>query len=160
MRPGDCLAVYDTGQGRWSAQAPYRVGCGGGNALVQVSAVRSSSAGCPTGAGRSYWTYTSASGTTALCLTRQFHVGYCLLAEERGSGDGLRMHAGLMTAVDCEARRIPSQYDRILHITGVYAAPADANAAHCARVQGDRTRYFAWVVDGGRTLLCTMVFTG
>src|SRR4051812_11582159 len=85
--------------------------------------------------------------------TRQFKVGYCLLAKQSGSGQSAQMRAGLMTAVDCDAKRVPAQYNQILHITGVYKAPANPSASNCARVQGDRTYYWSWVVNGGRTLL-------
>ncbi|WFB10598.1 hypothetical protein LRS74_28865 [Streptomyces sp. LX-29] len=160
VRPGDCLAVYDTGHGEWSTRSPYRVGCGSGNATVFVTAVRSSAASCPGGAGQSYWSYTSGGSTTALCLNRQFQVGYCLLAEQSGSGSAARMNAGLMTAVDCDADKVPSKYNQILHITGVYRAPSQPSSTSCARAQGDQTYYWYWMVNGGRTLLCTMVYRG
>ncbi|MES4900878.1 MULTISPECIES: hypothetical protein [unclassified Streptomyces] len=157
---GDCLAVYDTGYGEYNTQVPYRVGCSAYNAYVWVSAVRSSSSACSQGPGRNYMSYTSRGQTVALCLTRQFKVGYCLLAKQSGSGQSATMQAGLMTGVDCDAKRVPSRYNQILHITGVYKAPANPSAANCARVQGDRTYYWSWVVNGGRTLLCTMVYQG
>ncbi|OPF72221.1 hypothetical protein VT50_0231700 [Streptomyces antioxidans] len=125
-----------------------------------VSAVRSGGGACPQGPGRNSLSYTSRGRTTALCMTRRFTVGYCLLAEQTGSGRQARMNAGLMTVVDCDAKRVPARYNRILHITGVYKAPASASAANCARVQGDRTYYWSWLVNGGRTLLCTMVYQG
>lgn len=160
VSPGDCLAVYDTGYGDYNTRMPYRVGCGAGNAYMWVTGVRTSGSGCTQGAGRSYMSYTSRGQTVALCLTRQFKVGYCLLAEQSGSGQQARMSAGLMTAVDCDAKRVPSRYNQILHITGVYKAPASPSAGDCARVQGDRTYYWSWLVNGGRTLLCTMVYQG
>ncbi|WAP57911.1 LppU/SCO3897 family protein [Streptomyces sp. S465] len=160
VSPGDCLAVYDTGYGDYNTQMPAPVDCGAGKAFMWVSAVRSSGGACPQGPGQNYMAYTSRGRTTALCLTRQFKVGYCLLAEQTGSGQQARMNAGLMTVVDCEAKRVPARYNRILHITGVYKAPANASAANCARVQGDRTYYWSWVVNDGRTLLCTMVYQG
>ncbi|HEX5566734.1 MAG TPA: hypothetical protein VFY14_07380 [Streptomyces sp.] len=158
VRPGDCLAVYDTGHGRWSAEVPHRVSCGAGNAYLRVSAVRSSVSACSTGTGRGYWYHTSSGGTTVLCLSRQFQVGYCLLAKQTVSGQSTRIEAGLMTAVDCRAKKVPARYNQILHITGVYRAPANASAAHCRRVAGDQTTYWAWLVDGGKVLLCTMVY--
>jgi hypothetical protein len=157
---GDCLAVYDTGYGDYNTKVPYRVGCGAGNAYVWVSAVRSSGSACSQGPGRNYMSYTSRGQTIALCLTRQFKVGYCLLAKQSGSGQSAQMRAGLMTGVDCDAKRVPAQYNQILHITGVYKAPANPSAGQCARVQGDRTYYWSWLVNGGRTLLCTMVYRG
>ncbi|GAA2354564.1 hypothetical protein [Streptomyces cuspidosporus] len=160
VSPGDCLAVYDTGYDDYNTRIPYRVSCGAGNAYMWVSAVRSSGGACPQGPGRNYMSYTSRGQTTALCLTRQFKVGYCLLAKQSGSGAQARMNAGLMTAVDCDAKRVPAQYNQILHITGVYRAPANASARNCARVQGDRTYYWSWLVNGGRTLLCTMIYQG
>lgn len=160
VSPGDCLAVYDTGRGDYNTRMPYRVGCSAGNAYMWVSAVRSSAGGCTQGADRNYMSYTSRGQTIALCLTRQFKVGYCLLAKQSGSGQSAQMRAGLMTAVDCDAKRVPSRYNQVLHITGVYKAPATRSAGDCARVQGDRTYYWSWLVNGGRTLLCTMVYQG
>ncbi|MDT0545847.1 MULTISPECIES: hypothetical protein [Streptomyces] len=160
VSPGDCLAVYDTGRGDYNTGIPYRVGCGAGNAYMWVTGVRSSSSGCTQGSGRGYMSYTSRGQTIALCLTRQFKVGYCLLAKQSGSGQSTQMRAGLMTAVDCDAKRVPSRYNQVLHITGVYKAPATRSAYDCARVQGDRTYYWSWLVNGGRTLLCTMVYRG
>ncbi|GAA1063471.1 LppU/SCO3897 family protein [Streptomyces asiaticus] len=160
VSPGNCLAVYDTGYGDYNTRMPAPVDCDAGNAYMWVSAVRSGGGACPQGAGQDYMSYTSRGRTTALCLTRQFKVGYCLLAKQTGSGQQARMNAGLMTAVDCDAKRVPVRYNRILHITGVYKAPANASAANCARVQGDRTYYWSWLVNGGRTLLCAMVYQG
>ncbi|MBP8538608.1 hypothetical protein [Streptomyces sp. MK37H] len=160
VSPGDCLAVYDTGYGDYNTQLPAPVDCGAGNAYMWVSAVRSGGGACRQGPGQNYMSYTSRGRTTALCLTRQFKVGYCLLAKQTGSGQQARMNAGLMTVVDCDAKRVPVRYNRILHITGVYKAPASASAANCARVQGDRTYYWSWLVNDGRTLLCTMVYQG
>ncbi|MBW8089103.1 hypothetical protein IGW14_13970 [Streptomyces hygroscopicus subsp. hygroscopicus] len=160
VRPGDCLAVYDTGYGDYNTRMPVPVDCGAGRAFMWVSAVRGSGGACPQGPGQNYLSYTSRGRTTALCLTRQYKAGYCLLAEQTGSGRQARMNAGLMTVVDCEAKRVPARYNRILHITGVYQAPANASAANCARVRGDRTSYWSWLVNGGRTLLCTMVYQG
>ncbi|WP_413801010.1 hypothetical protein [Streptomyces iranensis] len=157
---GDCLAVYDTGSGDYNTRMPTPVDCDAGNAYMWVSAVRSGGGACRQGPGQNYMSYTSRGRTTALCLTRQFKVGYCLLAKQTGSGRQARMNAGLMTVVDCDAKRIPVRYNRILHITGVYKAPASASAANCARVQGDRTYYWSWLVNDGRTLLCTMVYQG
>ncbi|GAA1676162.1 hypothetical protein [Streptomyces yatensis] len=160
VSPGDCLAVYDTGDGQYNSRMPVQVACGAGNAFMWVSAVRSSGGACPQGPGQNSMSYTSRGRTTALCLTRKFAVGYCLLAEQTGSGQQARMNAGLMTVVDCDAKRVPARYNRILHITGVYKAPAGASSANCARVQGDRTYYWSWLVNDGRTLLCTMVYQG
>ncbi|ASQ96571.1 hypothetical protein [Streptomyces sp. 11-1-2] len=160
VSPGDCLAVYDAGDGQYNSRMPTPVACGAGKAFMWVSAVRSSGGACPQGAGQDYMSYTSRGRTTALCLTRKFTVGYCLLAQQTGSGQQARMNAGLMTVVDCDAKRVPVRYNRILHITGVYKAPANASAANCARVQGDRTYYWSWLVNDGRTLLCTMVYQG
>ncbi|MDW6060372.1 hypothetical protein SAZ11_23210 [Streptomyces sp. FXJ1.4098] len=155
---GDCLAVYDTGNGGYNTQVPYRVGCSAYNAYMWVNAVRSSSSACSQGPGQNYMSYTTSRGQTiALCLTRQFKVGYCLMAKQSGSGQSAQMRAGLMTVVECDGK-VPARYNQILHITGVYKAPANPSASNCARVQGDRTYYWSWVVNGGRTLLCTMVY--
>lgn len=160
VSPGDCLAVYDTGYDDWSSSVPYRVGCGAGNAYVWVSAVRSSTSSCPDGPGQSYWSYSVGGRVTALCLTRQYTVGYCLLAKQTGSGSTAQMNAGLMTVVDCDDKKVPSSYNQILHITGVYKAPANPSSDSCARVAGDRTSYWSWRVNDGKTLLCTMVYAG
>ncbi|MFH8368390.1 protein kinase [Streptomyces sp. NPDC018031] len=159
---GDCLPVFDTGRGGgsidWSAAVPPKpVSCGGEWAgLVRVTGTTGSS--CPGGTGQASWTYSSSvSGeTTRLCLTRVYRKHYCMLGKQ--SGD--RIAIGPMTAVDCRATQVPAAYNQIMHITGVYQAPPGAGAGNCVQGPNDRTRYWAWLVDDGGTLLCTTVFQG
>ncbi|MBQ1089239.1 hypothetical protein [Streptomyces sp. B93] len=161
ISPGHCLAVYDTGRGGttsidWSADVPPDpVSCADGRAQVQVTATNRA---CPTGYGKSYWSYRSATtgDTTQLCLSRVYHATYCMLGQQ--SGDAISL--GLMTAVACRREPVPAPYNQIMHITGVYRAPAGANANHCLRVAGDRTRYWAALVDDGATLVCTTIYQG
>lgn len=153
VRTGSCLTLYDTGYGdghiKWNVDAPPdAVSCSSDQAHVQVTAVTSGS--CPTGTGKSYWSY----GSTNLCLKRVFRVGFCLLGEKSGE----KVLLGAMTLVDCRATRIPVKYDYILHVTGVYRAPSNAGPDHCKRVQGDTTKYMAWLVDDNSVLLCTMFY--
>ncbi|MBU6529533.1 hypothetical protein ACFUIW_26140 [Streptomyces sp. NPDC057245] len=157
----DCLAVHDTGRGGatsidWSSDAPPDpVPCADVRAQVQVTATDTD---CPTGYGKSYWSYWSdaTSTTTKLCLTRIYHANYCLLGQQ--SGDSISL--GLMTAVDCQRKPVPSPYNQIMSITGVYRAPAGANANNCLRVAGDQTPYWTALVDDGATLLCTTIYQG
>ncbi|KAF3468526.1 hypothetical protein [Streptomyces sp. Tu 3180] len=158
---GDCLAVYDTGRGGtagidWSVDVPPDpVSCAGEQAQVQVTATDTD---CPTGYGKSYWSYHSSTtgDTTKLCLSRIYHTNYCLLGQQ--SGDSISL--GLMTAVACRREPVPVPYNQIMHITGVYRAPAGADANNCRRVTGDQTRYWAALVDDGATLLCTTIYQG
>lgn len=157
----DCLAVYDTGRGGttridWSADVPPDpVPCAGTRALVKVTATDTA---CPSGYGKSYWSYWSdtTSTTTKLCLTRVYHANYCILGQQ--SGDSISL--GLMTAVDCQRKPVPSPYNQIMNITGVYRAPAGANANNCLRVAGDQTPYWTALVDDGATLLCATIYQG
>ncbi|MHC0431292.1 serine/threonine-protein kinase [Streptomyces sp. O3] len=164
VSPGDCLPVYDTGYGgedvvSWSTEVPPApVSCGSVRALVQVSRTNASS--CPIETGKSSWSYTSVStggDTRKLCLTRIYHVNYCMLGEQ--SADLISL--GSLTRVDCDRnQKVPAPYNQIMHITGVYNTSKGTDASLCRRVQGDRTRYWAWVVDGGQTLLCTTIYRG
>ncbi|MFD8981236.1 serine/threonine-protein kinase [Streptomyces sp. NPDC059564] len=158
---GDCLPVYDTGEGgdyiKWSARVPPdAVPCASERAHVWVSRVTDGS--CPTGADKTQWTYqsTSSGRTTRLCLNGVYHPNYCMLAKQ--SGDSINL--GSMTMVDCRAAQVPSGYNQIMHITGVYQAPAGANTSNCRRAQGDQTRYWSWLMNDGATLLCAMIFQG
>ena len=157
---GDCLAVYDTGRGGtsvdWSVGAPPDpVSCAGEQAQVQVTSINTD---CPTSYGKSYWSYRSATtgDSTKLCLTRVYHANYCILG--RQSGDSISL--ALMTAVACRREPVPVPYNQIMHITGVYRAPAGADANNCRRVAGDQTRYWAALVNDGATLLCTTIYQG
>ncbi|MFD6338620.1 hypothetical protein [Streptomyces sp. NPDC060131] len=158
---GDCLAVYDTGRGGttsidWSVDVPPApVSCADEQALVRVTATDTA---CPTSYGKSYWSYRSATtgDTTKLCLTRIYHASYCMLGQQSGDSISLAM----MTAVACRREPVPAPYNQIMHITGVYRAPAGANANNCRRAAGDQTRYWSWLVDDGATLLCTTIYQG
>lgn len=160
-RAGDCLALFDTGAG-WNTRIPQKVGCSGDAGLTRVSAVRTGWSACPTGDGLSYVVHRTAAGKQVLCLTRQYKAGYCVQAEKGkgGAGAGARaaMRLGAMTAVDCKAKHATAPYDTILHITGVHSPSPGRSAANCRRAGDDRTLYWAWQVDGGDTLLCTMVY--
>jgi hypothetical protein len=158
---GDCLAVYDTGRGGttsidWSVDVPPDpVSCAGAQAQVQVTATDTA---CPTSHGKSYWSYrsTTTGNTTKLCLTRIYHAAYCMLGQQSGYSISL----GMMTAVACRREPVPAPYNQIMHITGVYRAPAGADANNCRRAAGDQTRYWAYLVDDGATLLCTTIYQG
>lgn len=160
VRIGDCLPVYDTGSGGtrivWSAATPpSAVSCTSQFAgLVQVTARTSGS--CPNGMGEASWSYTSpdSGDTTRLCVTRIYLPHYCMLGEQ--SGDSVSI--GPMTVVDCSTGQVPTPYNQVMYIAGVHAASSGADASDCAQGGSDRTRYWAWVVDGGRTLLCTTVY--
>ncbi|MGK5543921.1 serine/threonine-protein kinase [Streptomyces sp. URMC 127] len=157
---GDCLPLYDTGRGRdtvaWSSEVPPKpVSCSSRWAgLVRVTSTTSST--CPSGAGKASWTYTSSGSgrTTKLCFTRIYLKDYCLLGQQ--SGDRIRL--GPMTAVDCRAQQVPAAYNQVMHISGVYRAPAGAGAGNCRQGAYDRRQYWAWLVNDGEVLLCTTVF--
>ncbi|MCF3102175.1 serine/threonine protein kinase [Streptomyces roseoverticillatus] len=157
---GDCLPVYDTGRGgdaiAWSAEVPPKpVSCSSQWAgLMRVTSTAGSV--CPSGVGKGSWTYSSSGSgrTTKLCVTRIYLKNYCLLGKQ--SGDSITI--GPMTAVDCQAQRVPAAYNQVMHISGVYRAPAGANAGNCRQGTNDRTRYWAWLVNDDEVLLCTTVF--
>ncbi|MFF4218410.1 serine/threonine-protein kinase [Streptomyces nondiastaticus] len=157
---GDCLPVYDTGRGgeaiAWSADVPPKpVSCGSQWAgLVRVTSTAGSV--CPSGVGKASWTYSSSGSgrTTKLCVTRIYLKNYCVLGKQ--SGDSITI--GPMTAVDCRAQRVPAAYNQVMHISGVYRAPAGANAGNCREGTYDRRQYWAWLVNDDEVLLCTTVF--
>ncbi|GHH41309.1 hypothetical protein [Streptomyces candidus] len=160
VRAGDCLALFDTGKG-WNTRIPRKAACSGDAGLTRVSAVRTGWSACPTGDGLSYVVSVSDAGKRVLCLTRRYRAGYCVLAEKREGGQGgARMRLGSMTAVDCTVKRPAAPYDTVLHITGVYGPSSGRAPGDCARAARDRTYYWSWQVDGGDTLLCTMVYRG
>ena len=157
VRAGQCFAVHSTDKG-WSRTAPTkgaRVGCGDERAYVRVTSVRASRASCPDGNGRGAWAHTAGGRTVALCLTRQYRVDECLLAD----GGGGEMRAALMSAPACDGEPSGS-YDRILRITSIHAKDGAGDRAGasakglCARGDKDRARYWTWRVDGGRYTLC------
>ncbi len=152
VEAGQCLTIHSNGTG-WSRPAPTpatRVGCGDERAYVRVTAVRDDEGGtCPAGNGRAAWTH----GGTSLCLTRQFRVDQCLLAES----DGGQLRAALMSAPACSTQRPSGKYDRLLTITAVHDAGSSASAP-CRdddrSRDGEHARYWTWKVDGGSRTLC------
>ncbi|MDG4866107.1 hypothetical protein P8605_48940, partial [Streptomyces sp. T-3] len=161
VQSGTCLAVWDTGYGgtstvKWSHETPPDpIDCDSDKANVQVTSVDGSCSGDT----EATWSYSSTTTgkTTQLCLERIFHKNYCFLATQSGSKI---TDMGEMTLVDCKAKKIPASYDQIMHITGVYNTSKGTDASLCRRVQGDQTEYWAWTVNDGDTLLCTMVYRG
>ncbi|MFB6977614.1 hypothetical protein [Streptomyces scopuliridis] len=159
---GDCLEIYDTGRGvdsiEWSADVPPApVPCNSqGAGLVQVTSTTDTT--CPSGAGKASWMYASAvSGkTTKLCLTRIYQKYFCVLGKQVGD----KTELGSMTAVDCKAQQIPAAYNRIIHIIGVYQAPASASPRNCAQRPDDQTQYLAWLVNDDKILLCATIYQG
>lgn len=159
---GDCLKVHDTGRRAdsidWSADVPPApVPCNSqGAGLVQVTSTTDTT--CPSGAGKASWTYTSpVSGeTTKLCVTRVYQKYYCVLGKQVGD----KTQLGSMTAVDCRAQQIPAAYNRIIHIRGVYQAPANAGPRNCVQGTSDQTQYLAWLVNDDKILLCATIFQG
>ncbi|MCK1794832.1 hypothetical protein MTQ01_02090 [Streptomyces sp. XM4193] len=167
VKAGSCLTVYDTGRGGsgsvvWSSDTPpAAVDCSSTDALMHVSRVTSSASSCATGTDKAWWSYNGTDGSsTVLCLTRQYHKNYCLLGTQNGSGRSATVRLGQLTAVDCKAKTVPKPYNQVMHITGVYRADAGTNANNCVRAQGDQTLYYAWKVNEGKTLLCTMIYRG
>lgn len=158
VRPGDCLKNWHTGSA-WSSTTPVKATCDTNDGIMWVSSVKNSSSACPSGPGQSYLAYQSNGQTTALCLTRQFKVGFCFLGKQEGSGSGAKItDANLLSLVECTAAKVPQPWNQIMHITGVYRAPAQVTYESCARVAGDQTYYWHWVVNDGKTLVCTMVY--
>ncbi|MDI2128385.1 hypothetical protein [Yinghuangia seranimata] len=149
---GTCLNTWQTGVQTghvWSKDPPPAVACGSDSAFVRVIGVNVTN--CPeTDPGVAAW---RAEGYE-LCLERQFRQGQCFLVKrDGGTQDSPAYSANLFTWVDCDAARIPSEYDSILAITGVYRAPATVQPGVCSRVAGDRTRYWYWV-SRDTTLVC------
>lgn len=162
VKPGDCLRLWHDGT-NWSSTTPTKADCDGDDGIMFVNSVQSSAGSCPNHGDKSYIQHTDAAGkTTAICFSRNLKAGYCLLAQQEGSGDGARMaDINLMSQVDCTSGATPAPWNQILHITGVYQAPAGTPTANnCARGQTDQTYYWWWVVNEGETLLCTMVYGG
>lgn len=163
---GDCLSVYDTGDGGettvdWSSDMPSApVSCDSSDASVRVSQVGTYTSSCKSGTGYSYWSYQPSGGgdTKVLCLTRIYRKNYCLLGKQSGNGARPQISLGSMTAVECTDKQVPARYNQIMQITGVYDAPAGATGNDCLRTSGDRMQYWAWTVDDGDTLLCTTIY--
>ncbi|MDI2124836.1 serine/threonine-protein kinase [Yinghuangia seranimata] len=147
---GDCLDAYSDGYGKWSSSVPNDVSCGGANAYLRVSSVRSSSGACAAGAGQSVWWHVNDDiSTTALCVERQFRSGQCFLAEKSGDTVG---SANLMTVWNCSADKVPVAFDYIMQITAVYAAGTTTSS--CPSVPNHYS--YSWTAWDGR-LICAKV---
>lgn len=70
-----------------------------------------------------------------------------------GDGNGGVSYLGTFTAVDCDADRIPQEYDYVLVVSAVYQAPANAGAEHCRQSAYDARQYWSLLVDEDATLV-------
>ncbi|MFX4291917.1 hypothetical protein [Streptomyces bohaiensis] len=161
VRPGDCLTLFHNGI-EWSTDLPWKAECEADEGLMAVTAVETTTEACPTGPGEMHWPHTAPDGEQiVLCLDRQFRVGHCMLAEQDQDGDEGRIIDGnLMSLVDCASDAAPEPWNQVMHITGVLPAPEEVTSGACARSENDATSYWHWTVNGGETLVCTMVFRG
>ncbi|MCK7626026.1 protein kinase [Streptomyces sp. RS10V-4] len=151
VRAGDCLDAYADGYGKWSRTPPARVDCQAANAALRVRSVLGSGT-CPSGPGRTGWWHVAADfSSVGLCVERQFRIGQCFLAGERG---GQPAAGNLLTLWNCGATRVPAQFRFIMQITAVL--PASAGTRACPPDQGRRYTY-SWQIDDGRSILCTKV---
>ncbi|WP_257895486.1 hypothetical protein [Streptomyces anulatus] len=155
VQVGSCLPIHQTGSGGdWNVGVPpAAVSCGTRRAgLFRVTRTGGDSVNCEAGAGSASWTSprSGASEAVKLCLERVWVKQYCILAEDNGGS----MSLGSTTAVDCGATSFPLPYDRVLAISGVYRAPADANSAHCREGAMDPRTYWSLVVTGRTILVC------
>ncbi|MCZ2525431.1 serine/threonine protein kinase [Streptomyces sp. HB2AG] len=155
VSPGDCLDAYRDGED-WNTDVPRTVDCDAASAYFWVSDTSDSfGSDCPTGAGRSYWSHVGTTGSTTLCVQRQFREGQCFVAKQSDKGT---VQDGLLTNVwNCDADTVPSGYNQILRITGYYKAPKTIPRGFCSEDQYDRTSYWTWEVDDGKSVLCTTV---
>ncbi|MGC5536347.1 hypothetical protein [Streptomyces sp. SR-10] len=155
VRVGSCLPIHQTGSGGdWNVGVPpAAVSCGTQRAgLFRVTRTGGDSVNCEAGAGSASWISprSRASEAVKLCLERVWVKQYCILAEDNGGS----MSLGSTTAVDCGATSVPRPYNRVLAISGVYRAPADANSAHCREGASDPRTYWSLVVTGRTILVC------
>lgn len=155
VRVGSCLPIHQTGSGGdWNVGVPpAAVSCGTRRAgLFRVTRTGGDSVNCEAGAGSASWTSprSGASEAVKLCLERVWVKQYCILAEDSGGS----MSLGSTTAVDCGAASVPLPYNRVLAVSGVYRAPADANSAHCREGASDPRTYWSLVVTGRTILVC------
>ncbi len=148
---GTCLNAYllGDGEGSWNSEVPRQVPCSAWEAYARVAGVNGT---CPTAdAGYARWSY----GDVSLCLERQFKQGQCfLVSREGGTSSEPRYSGNLFTWADCQAERIPAEYDSILVITNVYRAPSTLTDSMCRRAANDRTRYWYWLARNNSTLIC------
>ncbi|NEB99456.1 hypothetical protein G3I37_10175 [Streptomyces anulatus] len=155
VQVGSCLPIHQTGYGGdWNVGVPpAAVSCDTQRAgLFRVTRTGGESVNCEAGAGSTSWISPRSGATEAvkLCLERVWVKQYCILAEDNGGG----MSLGSTTAVDCGATSVPRPYNRVLAISGVYRAPADANSAHCREGATDPRTYWSLVVTGRTILVC------
>ncbi|MBB1256773.1 YqkE family protein, partial [Streptomyces sp. OF3] len=143
VRPGHCLNVHNNGYDRWSKNSPVTVPCGWLTAYVRVTRVTKFDT-CESGGGRTSWSHVNDDLTrTVLCLERQFRTGQCFLATAK---DGSPNTASLMTIWDCNASKVPIEYDFIMRITSV----GSGTVGNCGRD-------YAWDIHGGRGTICATV---
>ncbi|MFE3383250.1 hypothetical protein [Streptomyces anulatus] len=155
VQVGSCLPIHQTGSGGdWNVGVPpAAVSCDTQRAgLFRVTRTGGESVNCEAGAGSTSWISPRSGATEAvkLCLERVWVKQYCILAEDNGGS----MSLGSTTAVDCGATSVPRPYNRVLAISGVYRAPADANSAHCREGATDPRTYWSLVVTGRTILVC------
>ncbi|MEU9927934.1 hypothetical protein [Streptomyces sp. WAC00303] len=155
VRVGSCLPVHQTGSGGdWNVGAPPgAVPCDTRRAgLFRVTRTGGGGVTCEEGADSTSWTSprSGAAEDVKLCLERVWVKQYCILAEDNGGS----MSLGSTTAVDCGATSVPRPYNRVLAVSGVYRAPADANSAHCREGASDPRTYWSLVVTGRTILVC------
>ncbi|MFD8822609.1 hypothetical protein ACFV1C_09650 [Streptomyces sp. NPDC059605] len=144
VSPGDCLNVHDDGYGEWSEDEPDTVPCDWTTAYVSVTDVTDDSDTCEDGADSSTWSHVNDDATTtALCLERRFQDGTCFLAKGAGGKPG---GAGLMTVWDCDASKVPVEYDFIMQITAV----GEGTEGNCGQD-------YAWEVHDGEGTICARV---
>ncbi|MEU2134935.1 hypothetical protein [Streptomyces sp. NPDC018352] len=141
VSPGDCLNVHDDGYGKWSEDEPDTVPCDWTTAYVSVTDVTDNSDACEDGADSSAWSHVNDDATTtALCLERRFQEGTCFLAKGSGGKPG---GAGLMTVWDCDASKVPVEYDFIMQITAVGQG-----------TEGNCGQDYTWEVHDGEDTIC------
>ncbi|MER5615419.1 hypothetical protein [Streptomyces sp. NPDC002215] len=144
VSPGDCLNVHDNGYGKWSENEPDTVPCDWTTAYVSVTDVTDNSDACENGADSSAWSHVNDDATTtALCLERQFQEGTCFLAKGSAGKPG---GAGLMTVWDCDASKVPVEYDFIMQITAV----GEGTEGNCGQD-------YTWKVHDGKDTICAKV---
>ncbi|WP_052850569.1 LppU/SCO3897 family protein [Streptomyces avicenniae] len=154
VNAGDCLHNWMTGESTWSAEVPEVISCDAEGAALWVSRISDAPGDCPADAGRRSLVYTGGDDeTVALCVTRVFDVGQCILGMADSS-------ANLMSWVDCQSSEVPVPYSRIYNVTGVYTAPAQHTGAECARTPGDPTAYTSWFADDNSVLVCAVLHAG
>lgn len=151
-RVGTCLNAYKTGYqdgSVWNSDVPLVVDCSTDAAYARVAGVNST---CPTGESA----YARlAYGDVSLCLERRFREGQCFLVKRTGGPDSAPEYSGnLFTWEDCDADRIPADFDSTLVITGLFRAPSTIPRGACSRSAYDRTLYWTWVVSEMNTLVC------